>query len=161
MARQYNDVLKGVRRTFPPLGEITEKLVGDVTTDVARTEVKASKKNYMQPITEHQLWLRDTEGRPMAFIKVNENTTTGEVGLCDVEVRPEYRGRKLGARLIKATEVMLGKPVVHTGGYTPEGLKHIAPLFHTAEEVEELKYNTFGSMTFVSDWDRAWPKYPL
>lgn len=120
MARQYNDVLTGVKRTFPPLGEVTEKLVGDVTTDVTRTEIKASKKDYSRPITEHQLWLRDTDGRPMAFIKVNENSSTGEVGLCDVEVRPEYRGRKLAQRLIKATEEKLGKPVVHTGGIRPK-----------------------------------------
>lgn len=161
IARQYDDVLTGVKRTFPALHEVTDELVGDESTDVSRTEIKASKKSYHLPITEHQLWLRDTEGRPMAFIKVNEDASKGRVSLCDVEVRPEYRGRKLGARLIKATEALLGKPVVHDGGYTPDGLKHIAPLFHTPQDLEAEAYSTFSPMTFVNDWDRAWPKYPF
>lgn len=160
LARQYNDVFSGIKRKkFPPVSEVTAELVGDPSTDVERlSEVSKKKFGGVDSITEHQLWLHDTEDRPIAFIKVNEYSD--RLGLCDVEVRPEYRGLKLSHRLIEATEKKLGRKMTHEGGYTPEGLRSIAPFFKSGLELATAEAS-FRSMTFVSDWDREWAKYPL
>lgn len=160
LARQYNDVFSGIKRKkFAPVGEVTDELIGDPATDVERlSEVSRSTWRSVGGVTERQLWLHDTEERPIAFIKVNEYPD--RLGLCDVEVRPEYRGRKLSHRLIEAVEKKLGQKMTHEGGYTPEGLRSIAPYFKTDEEIANSR-DTFRSMTFVTDWDREWAKYPM
>lgn len=160
LARQYDDVFRGVKRKkFPPVGRVTDELIGDPSTDVERiSDVSKVRVSGNYRVVERQLWLHDTEERPIAFIKVNEYPD--RLGLCDVEVRPEYRGRKLSHRLIEAVEKKLGQKMTHDGGYTPEGLRSVAPYFKTEEEID-LEKGTFNSMTFVTDWDREWAKYPL
>lgn len=162
MERQYHDVLEGVRvKRLPAPEKVTPEIIGSEDTDSERTLIKASRTGRLAD--SHQLFLHDTEGRAIAFIQVNTYHSDGRLGLCDIEVRPEYRGHKLARRLIKATEEEFGKKMTHEGGYTPDGLKHIAPLFKSEEGLSELRgsISTFSPMTFIDDWEREWPKYPL
>lgn len=161
LSRQYNDVMRGVKfKRNPPPEVITDEIVGSPATDRSRLDKRQGFPGRWK--TAHQVFLRDTEGRPMAFVHFNEDQQGGPLSLCDVEVRPEYRGRKLSHRLLKAVEEEFGKPLEHTGGYTLAGLKALAPLFHGEEDLTSGKVqDVFPPMTFVEDWDRAWAKYPL
>jgi GNAT superfamily N-acetyltransferase len=164
MQRQFNDNLKGVqRKTFPPIGVVTDELVGSTETDNERTTQEDSEERYGS--SGHHLFLHDTEGRAIAFIKVLKYSN-GQVELCDIEVRPEYRGRKLSQRLFKVVESRFGRKLKHEGSYTEDGWKHVAPYFKSEEElafppggVERPRF--VSPMTFIEDWDREWPKYPL
>lgn len=154
MYAAHKNVLDGKkRRKFPKEFVVTDELVGPADTDVERL----SGDSYDG---RHALWLRDTEGRPMAYLKIMENDET--LQLCDLEVRPEFRGRGLVKRIVRAAELKHGKKMTHNGGYTPEGLVSIAPLFHSAEELSKIRdVHLYPSMTFVESWDSAYPRHPL
>lgn len=163
MNRQFADIFSGVKRKkFPPITEVTDELIGSPETDVERLTSRSEEKGWGNSMaTSHQLWLHDTEERPIAFIQVNEYHSDNTLGICDIEVRPEYRGRKLGKRLIEAVEKKFEQKLNHYGGYTPDGLKSIAPLFKSKEEIATGDYSMFDPMTFVKDWDKAWPTNTL
>lgn len=159
LARQYNDLWSGIRRKkFPPIPEkITPELLGDPSTDVERLSVQ-SKKKWNSGVTSHHIWLHDTEERPIGFINVNEYE--GRLGLCDIEVRPEYRGNKLSTRLMDAVEKKFGQKLTHEGGYTPDGYERVAKRFHDEESMARTKAE-FNPQTFVANWDKEWSKYPI
>lgn len=158
MGRQFDDVMNGVKYSRNPLpNPVTSEVIGSIETDVDRIVLRRSSKRWA---SNFEYWLRDTLGNPMGYIKVMVHDT-GEFALCDIEVRPEYRGHKLSHRLIRAVEKIQGQELIHTGGYTPEGLAAIAGLFHDKEYIEGERKRTFNSMTFVDDWDKMWAKYPI
>lgn len=159
MMRQYSDMnMNGTVKKLPYKKKftVTGDLIGDSSTDVERLEEPVLSNTFNEYISH--TWLKDTEGRPMGFIRYMQIGKRLE--LCDVEVRPEFRGNGLGKRMIKAVEESLGNTMVHTGGYTDAGLRSIAPLFHSDDDVEELKNSshTYNPMSFVLDWDRKYTK---
>jgi GNAT superfamily N-acetyltransferase len=152
MNHQLADISAGRSKIAKPLPDtIDDSVIGTVDTDVERTEVVASGNE------SRQIFMRDTEGRAIAFVQVLEYSD--KIELCDIEVRPEYRGWKLSARLFTAVEKMFGKELIHTGGYTPDGLKYIAPLFGRSIEDTCNTPSMFAAMSFVDDWDREWVKF--
>lgn len=160
-ARQYNDVMQGrKRKVFAKDFVVDDALIGDEATDVERVSVLHEKKSFgMGPkILNRELWLHDTEGRPIGYMKIMEPDDRDEIQLFDVEIRPEFRGRRLSHRFIRAVSKKLGKPMVHRGGYTPEGAGALAKLFGR-EDYDAAP--SFNSMTFVEDWDREWCRWPL
>ena len=147
---------QGLVKPLPSNVKVTPELIGSPETDVDRIVYQDVAKHWG---TYSHVWLNDTEGHTIAYIKVMKDDK--EIALCDIEVRPEFRGRKLAKRLIEAVEKNEGQKIVHRGGYTPEGLRSIAPLFHNAEEMKiEQEKIGFNSMTFVRDWDHKQPEYP-
>lgn len=149
---------QGLVKPLPSNVKVTPELIGSPETDVDRIVYQDVKKRWG---TDSHVWLHDTEGHPIAYIKVMKDDEKKDIGLCDIEVRPEFRGHKLSKRLIEAVEKNEGRKIVHTGGYTPEGLRSIAPLFHNDEEMKiEREKIGFNSMTFVNDWDHKQPTYP-
>lgn len=159
MMRQYSDLNSGiVRKKFSKNFNVSDGLIGNEETDVERlTDVKLLHYAKMNDsFWRAQTWLTDTEGRPIAFIEfMKRDDETLE--LCDIEVRPDFRGRKLSRRLVKAVEKQMNMKMIHTGGYTADGLKSIAPLFHSEESLKEIeKKKTYSEMSFVMDWDRQY-----
>lgn len=159
MMRQYSDLNSGiVRKKFSKKFTVSDELIGTEETDVERlTEIKLLRYAQMEDrFWKAQTWLTDTENRPIAFIEFLKRDDK-TVELCDIEVRPEFRGRKLAKRLVKAVERKMNVKMIHTGGYTADGLKSIAPLFHSEESLEEVKkQKTYSDMSFVMDWDRQY-----
>lgn len=159
MMRQYSDLNSGiVRKKFSKKFTVSDELIGTEETDVERlTEIKLLRSAQMEDRSWNaQTWLTDTENRPIAFIEFLKRDDK-TVELCDIEVRPEFRGRKLAKRLVKAVERKMNVKMIHTGGYTADGLKSIAPLFHSEESLEEVKKQmAYSDMSFVMDWDRAY-----
>lgn len=159
MMRQYSDLNSGiVRKRFSKKFTVSDELIGSEETDVERlTDVKLLHYAKIDDsFWRAQTWLKDTEGRPIAFIELMKKDDK-TVELCDIEVRPEFRGRKLSRRLIKAVEKKMNMKMIHTGGYTTDGLKSIAPLFHSEESLKEVeKKKTYSEMSFVMDWDRQY-----
>lgn len=146
--------------------KVPQELLGSAGSDVDRLIVAESRK-YMAGKPEDpeafHVFLKDVEGRPMAFIKVVKNFKTQELELNDIEVREEYRGNKLSHRLIKACEKSFGLPMTHRdGGYTASGLTSVASLFHSPEEIDNWnEYSIYNEMTFIHDWDEMQAKYPF
>lgn len=159
MLKQYDDIYSGViRKKFKKKFVISDALIGDDKTDVERLS-ELTLLNYADiddNFWRAQTWLTDTEGRPIAFIEfLKRNSTTLE--LCDIEVRPEFRGRKISKRIIQAVEKKMNMTMIHNGGYTADGLKHIAPLFHSGEDLRALtEKEVYSPMSFVMDWDRQY-----
>lgn len=161
MMRQYSDLNSGiVRKKFSKNFSVSDELIGNEEKDVERlSDIKLLQyANINDSFWRAQTWLTDTEGRPIAFIEfMKKNDKTLE--LCDIEVRPEFRGRKISKRLVKAVEKKMNMAMIHTGGYTADGLKSIAPLFHSEESLREVKNKkTYSDMSFVMDWDRQYSK---
>lgn len=156
ISRQYHDILEGIKRPrLPKKFVVTDELIGSPDTDVERLSVSSEHNKPFGKVSH--IWLSDTEGHPIAYIKVSQE----EKGLYlyDIEVREEFRGHGLSKRIIKAVEKNTGMKMKHEGGYTPEGLRSVAPLFHDEKWIEEEKERTFSSMKFVTDWDTKMPKY--
>lgn len=76
----------------------------------------------------HHCFGLDDTGTPVAYLSCLPQPEVTE--LCDLEVREEYRGRRYSKAIIEATQEHFGKAIVHTGGYTPDGLERIAHYFH-------------------------------
>lgn len=118
--------------------------------------------SYDENLISYQAWLQDDNGIPMAFVKYMVNKNRRVVELCDIEVRPEYRGHNIGRHLINAIGVKYNLNVIHEGGYTNDGLKYISGMFnHNKNEIAELNSNKYKDMSFVLDWDNMWPKYGI
>lgn len=75
------------------------------------------------------------------------------VELCDLEVREGYRGRGYSKTMIDAVQEYFGKTLVHTGGYTPDGLERIAHYFHPYNVVVSIRPE-FRPMSFVYNWEQ-------
>lgn len=130
-----------------------------------------------------ELWLRDETGAPMVYAKVNllkwGQKPDGSFGyipgvvLCDVEVRPEGRGRGYTLELIrKLKETYSTDTVQFTGTFSEGGYRMFKALEKRQEETgESLVSIELGmraiepppgeSYDFVDDWESERGKYPL
>jgi len=130
-----------------------------------------------------ELWIRDETGEPMVYAKVNllkwgrrEDGSFGYIPgvvLCDVEVRPEGRGRGYPLELIrKLKETYSTDSVQFTGTFSEGGYRMFKGLERQQEETgESLVSLEMGmkavepppgeSYDFVDDWENERGKYPL
>lgn len=101
------------------------------------------------------------EGVAVAFIDLVE--TASRLELWAIEVREGHRGEGHVRRGIGACEEHLSKPLVHEGGYTPEGFARVAHLFLDAEgkRREQEESGLYPSTFFVVSWEARQAKYPL
>ena len=140
--QQYYDTQEGVERfRLSENVEITDTLVGSPETDVARLVSPLAPRKRLFGTTYH-MWLLDTAGHTAAYIKVAHDTKANTLSLYDLEVRSQFRGRGLAQRTIRAVEAKFGLTMTHDGGYTPEGLRSIAPLFHDEQWIKDEKDKT-------------------
>lgn len=163
LTMQYNEfstISKNVIKTYSPLPkEINLEVIGDEATDHQRLDEWSVSQNNFGNTSYLETFMHDAEGRPMGYIKLMDND--GALMLCDVEIREEYRGYKLGQRLIKAASKNTGREITHDGGYTLAGYKALYPMFKN-ERIEEVKESSsFQPMSFVLDWDRKFPVFPI
>jgi len=130
-----------------------------------------------------ELWIRDETGAPMVYAKVNllkwgqrEDGSSGYIPgvvLCDVEVRPEGRGRGYPLELIrKLKETYSTDTVQFTGTFSEGGYRMFKALEKRQQETGESLVSIEPGMRaiepppgesydFVDDWDSERGKYPL
>lgn len=75
--------------------------------------------------------------------------------ICDIEIREEHRGNKLGLRLIHLIENELINDSLHTSGnYTPEGYRALSNKIpvnsYNGDNTPKLAHS---SINFVLNWD--------
>jgi hypothetical protein len=99
----------------------------------------------------HHCFGLDDTGTPVAYLSCLPQSEVLE--LCDLEVREWYRGRGYSKAIIGAAQERFGKTIVHTGGYTPDGLERIAHYFHPYNVVASMRPE-FRPMSFVYDWEQ-------
>lgn len=99
----------------------------------------------------HHCFGLDATATPVAYLSCLPQPKVIE--LCDLEVREEYRSRGYSKEIITAVQNHFGKNIVHTGGYTPDGLERIAHYFHTYNVVFSM-CPEFEPLSFVYDWEQ-------
>lgn len=109
-------------------------------------------------ITSHaadQWWLL-ADGTPVAYLHTMEhrNRTEYRHVLCDIEVRPGYRGRGYARRIVEAANAVLATTLHTTGGFTPLGAQALSWLPVLPWEAPGVKYD---DQAFVADWDTLSP----
>lgn len=99
----------------------------------------------------HHCFGLDETGETVAYLSCLLHQDIVE--LCGLEVREGYRGRGYSKTMIDAVQEYFGKTLVHTGGYTPDGLERIAHYFHSSYVVATMRAE-FSPMSFVYDWEQ-------
>lgn len=97
----------------------------------------------------------DATNTPVAYLSCLPQLKAAE--LCDIEVREEYRGHGYSKAIIEAAQEHFGKAIIHTGGYTPDGIERIAHYFRPQNIVETMRPE-FRPMSFVHDWEQMTTK---
>lgn len=98
-------------------------------------------------------WLLGVDGVPVAFLQGKMLGEFFEVGL--VEVRPDCFGNRLGLRIVFAVQEKMGVRAIGSGKYTAEGLKHLAPFFHSQKFIDLYDDDcVLPPQVFVKDWRR-------
>lgn len=96
---------------------------------------------------------------PIGMIRTLMTTWTTLDGptVCDVEVRPEFRGQGHSKRLYAAMEQFVGATLYTNGHYTPEGFERLRG---KAKQIPSEDAGTrFSSQNFVEDWDNYRPMH--
>lgn len=115
-------------------------------------------------LVAHEFWMDIADGTPVAFAKVHtrlgQRDRAYRLTVCDIEVRPGYRGRGYARALIAAIEDVFGERLHTTGSYSPSGFaafgKHLP-----VHPGEAASVSFEDDMTFVDDWDGRVPRYRL
>lgn len=114
-----------------------------------------------QPLEEAHHWLLLPTGEAVAFCRslYYSSRSTHRLILCEVEVRPAYRGAGLSREIIEAAEAYYGERMWATGAFTEAGLRSLAfvPLVPNSGP----RRARFHEMDFVKDWHNLIEKYPL
>lgn len=126
-------------------GETTISLGDDV-------EIHVESTDQYGPTAKHW-WLR-LDGTPVAYLHTltypNRPVEQCPFVLCDIEVRPGYRGRGLSRRIVAAAEAAEGHRLHTSGSFTPLGARALG-------WVPVIPGNragvSFDDMDFVADWD--------
>ena len=152
---------KAPRRPSVPLEEIR---VAD--------EKKSSYYHYQE------LWVRDSEGTPAVYAKVNlmshgpEGKRPGVV-LCDLEINPAVRGQGHALEFLRKLKAEHGAESIElTGMLSEDGYKmYLRMQEHEARTGEKILSIQHGerlivpregtSYSFVHDWEQEQGKYPL
>lgn len=148
---------------------------------VSEPRIAAEKKSNSYHYQE--LWLRDENGKPAAYVKVNRLTwgelADGSYGykpgivVCDIEISPDHRGQNYAlAAIRKLQESNGGEPVEFTGTFSEAGYRMYQRLEKLGQEAgtplvkishgERLKEPSPGEeYSFVDDWAEERGKYQL
>ena len=120
--------------------------------DTYITPQRITKMVWSEDGTFVQAWLLDEDCEtPVAFIKMMHHER--DLELCDVEVREEYRGQRIGVAFIRAMGEYFGQEVIHSDAlYTESGMRSIAPMFAKQHRNKKFSY-PLSPMHFVKDWD--------
>lgn len=128
-----------------------------------RTEIlDRSKTGWRGPDSRvHHQWLI-VDGTPVAMLHYRFHPSEHPYGLavCDIEVRPDQRGRGYGARAIEIARSRHGNVEMYTTGeFSQTGAAAFAdhlPLLPGGQV-----YVSKHEYTFVRDWDDMEPEFPL
>ena len=95
---------------------------------------------------------------PVSYVKVGDAEEDGVVDLYEIETRPGCRRMGYAKEILDRVSKTLNVEIVHNGGYTPDGLAAIAPMFESAETLESNPVADYSPQSFVLDWDRMTPR---
>lgn len=105
----------------------------------------------------YNCWLM-RNGSPVSYVKVGDAEEDGVVDLYEIETRPGCRRMGYAKEILDRVSRTLGAEIVHDGGYTPDGLAAIAPMFESAETLESNPVAEYSPQSFVLDWDKMIPR---
>lgn len=106
----------------------------------------------------YNCWLM-RDGTPVSYVKVGDAKEDGVVDLYEIETRPGCRRMGYAKEILDRVSRTLGAEIVHDGGYTPDGLAAIAPMFEIAETLESNPVAEYSPQSFVIDWDKMIPRF--
>lgn len=109
--------------------------------------------------TVHDVWGVDDDGTVCAFVRMIAHPNY--LMLCDIEVRPGWRGNELGISLIRLIEQETQMTMYTSGNFTPKGLRSLSEHLSVLGKEQEPTQPAHRDMTFVQDWDKKFPKYPI
>ena len=105
----------------------------------------------------YNCWLM-RDGVPVSYVKVGDAEEDGVVDLYEIETRPGCRRMGYAKEILERVSKTLGVEITHDGGYTPDGLAAIAPLFESAETLESNPVADYSPQSLVLDWDKMIPR---
>lgn len=105
----------------------------------------------------YKCWLM-RDGTPVSYVKVGDAEEDGVVDLYEIETRPGCRRMGYAKEILDRVSKALNVEIVHNGGYTPDGLAAIAPMFESTETLESNPVADYSPQSFVLDWDRMTPR---
>lgn len=105
----------------------------------------------------YNCWLM-RDGSPVSYVKVGDAEEDGVVDLYEIETRPGCRRMGYAKEILERVSKTLSVEIVHDGGYTPDGLAAIAPLFESAKTLESNLAAEYSPQSFVLDWDKMIPR---
>lgn len=112
------------------------------------------------------------DGVPVAYLCYfhhdDNHVVEGEekgLALCDLEVRPEYRGKGLAKEIIRRVQESEDGKILYTSGcYTKTGYERLVrngeglvPMQQWRVRYGDTHHEAFKDMTFVRDWDKMIP----
>lgn len=114
------------------------------------------------PDRSMEAWLSTPEGGNVSFIKLIYHNEKYEpsvgpyLAMCDVETRPNMRGKGMARELRESIEAETGLLIYSSGSYTPEGWaafgKHGRFIPREYASRSDLPGEKFKSMGFVASW---------
>lgn len=131
----------------------------------------------------NHVWLKDTHGKPVAFLKVRKGVEKDNAGqavgtgvwVCDIEVNPAFRGTNAALAAIRQVKKHYGVNHLWSGDdFSQTGFSMFEKLreheMMTGETTlklkpgireERLRAGSTVEHTFVRDWATLTPEYPL
>lgn len=105
----------------------------------------------------YNCWLM-RDGSPVSYVRVGDSEEDGVVDLYEIETRPGCRRMGYAKEILDRVSKTLGVEITHDGGYTPDGLAAVAPMFESRETLESGLVADYSPQSFVIDWDRMIPR---
>lgn len=117
-----------------------------------------------------EAWLTTEDGN-VAFVKLFTRDESyapplgNHLAMCDIETRPDQRGRGLALALRQDIEEAYSMEIYSSGNMTPEGFEAFGPHVRTYPQPEGWSdyYKpsaSFNSMGFVASWKHKLPRWP-
>ena len=123
--------------------------------------IEDSYYNMNRKRKSYTAWLQ-IDGKNVGMLRYLVGGETYDVpAICDIEIREDFRGQKLGLKLIgMVEEFIIGEKLYTSGGFTPEGFRAFAGVVPVYPDLvnEELKVK-YGSMSFIHSWDNFQTEY--
>ena len=105
----------------------------------------------------YNCWLM-RDGTPVSYVKVGDAEKDGVVDLYEIETRPGCRRMGYAKEILDRVSKTLSVEITHNGGYTPDGLAAIAPMFESAAILESNPVADYAPQSSIRDWDRMIPR---
>lgn len=105
----------------------------------------------------YNCWLM-RDGVSVSYVKVGDAEKDGVVDLYEIETRSGCRRMGYAKEILERVSKTLGVEITHDGGYTPDGLAAIAPMFESAETLKSNPVADYSPQSFVLDWDKMIPR---